>query len=252
MNDSQQRKVAFVTGAASGIGRATAKMFADNGYAVALVDLNEKGGAETESIIKQAGGECFFVKCNTADDDSVKNAVDETVKRYGRLDAAFNAAGIDGATGTRTADTSVDDWRKVIDVNLNGVWYCMRHQIQQMLKNGGGSVVNCSSTAGIRGAQFFGAYCAAKHGVVGMTKAAGLEYASKGVRVNAVCPGMIETPMTSSEEMADIIAQMAADSPIQRRGQPEEIASVVLFLCSDGASFVHGQAIPVDAALTSR
>jgi NAD(P)-dependent dehydrogenase (short-subunit alcohol dehydrogenase family) len=252
MSEAGPRNVAFVTGASSGIGRATAKMFAENGYAVALVDLNEPGGEETESIIRQAGGESFFVRCNTADDDSVRNAVEETVRRYGRLDAAFNAAGIDGATGTFTADTSVEDWCRVIDINLTGVWLCMRYQINQMLKNGGGAVVNCSSTAGIRGAAYFGAYCAAKHGVVGVTKAAALEYARKGVRINAVCPGMIDTPMTNSEEMKDIIAQMAADSPIGRRGQPEEIASAVLFLCSDGASFVHGQAIPVDAALTSR
>jgi NAD(P)-dependent dehydrogenase (short-subunit alcohol dehydrogenase family) len=252
MSETKKRKVAFVTGASSGIGRATAKAFAEAGYATALVDLNEAGGQETESIIKQAGGESFFVKCNTADDDSVRNAVEETVRRYGRLDAAFNAAGIDGATGTMTADTEVEDWRRVIDINLNGVWHCIRHQIKQMLKNGGGAIVNCSSTAGIRGAPYFGAYCAAKHGVVGMTKAAGLEYASQGVRINAVCPGMIETPMTSTEEMKDIIAEMAAASPIGRRGQPEEIAGAVLWLCSDTATFMHGQAIAVDGALTSR
>ncbi|MDG2005590.1 MAG: SDR family oxidoreductase [Novosphingobium sp.] len=247
-----ETEVAFVTGASSGIGRATAKAFAEAGYSTAIIDLNEAGGNETEQIIKQAGGEAFFVKCNTADDDSVRNAVEETVKRYGRLDAAFNAAGIDGVTGTMTGDTAVEDWRRVIDVNLNGVWHCMRHQIQQMLKNGGGAIVNCSSTAGLRGAAYFGAYCAAKHGVVGMTKAAGIEYARQGVRINAVCPGMIETPMTSSEDMKEIIEQMAEASPIGRRGQPEEIAGAVLYLCSEGASFVHGQAIAVDAALTSR
>jgi NAD(P)-dependent dehydrogenase (short-subunit alcohol dehydrogenase family) len=252
MSETKERKVAFVTGASSGIGRATAKAFAAQGYATALVDLNEAGGKETETEIRAAGGESFFVKCNTADDDSVRNAVEETVKHYGRLDAAFNAAGIDGATGTMTGDTSVEDWRRVIDINLNGVWLCMRHQITQMLKNGGGAIVNCASTAGIRGAAYFGAYCAAKHGVVGMTKAAGLEYCSKGVRINAVCPGMIDTPMTNSEEMKDVIEQMAKASPIGRRGQPEEIADAVLWLCSDTATFVHGQAIAVDAGLTSR
>lgn len=247
-----ETKVAFVTGASSGIGRATAKAFAAAGYATAIVDLNDAGGNETEAIIRQAGGESFFVKCNTADDDSVRGAVEETVTRYGRLDAAFNAAGIDGATGTFTADTALEDWRRVIDINLTGVWLCMKYQIQQMLKNGGGAIVNCSSTAGIRGAPYFGAYCAAKHGVVGVTKAAALEYASKGVRINAVCPGMIDTPMTNSEEIKDIIEAMAKASPIGRRGQPEEIAGAVLYLCSEGASFVHGQAIAVDAALTSR
>lgn len=252
MSETKVRKVAFVTGASSGIGRATAKAFADAGYATALVDLNEAGGKETEAIIAQAGGESFFVKCNTADDDSVRNAVEETVKRYGRLDAAFNAAGIDGATGSMTADTTVEDWRRVIDINLTGVWLCMRHQINQMLKNGGGAIVNCSSTAGIRGAAYFGAYCASKHGVVGVTKAAAIEYCSQGVRINAVCPGMIETPMTNAEEIKDIIEEMAKASPIGRRGQPEEIAGAVLYLCSDTATFVHGQAIAVDAALTTR
>jgi len=252
MSEADQRKVAFVTGAGSGIGRATARMFAGDGYAVAIVDLNEAGGKETESLIRQDGGEAFFVKCNTADDDSVRGAVEATVKRYGRLDAAFNAAGIDGATGTFTADTSLEDWRRVIDINLTGVWLCMKYQIQQMLKNGGGAIVNCSSTAGIRGAAYFGAYCASKHGVVGVTKAAALEYASQGVRINAVCPGMIDTPMTNSEATRHIIEEMAAASPIGRRGQPEEIAGAVLYLCSDRASFVHGQAIAVDAALTTR
>jgi NAD(P)-dependent dehydrogenase (short-subunit alcohol dehydrogenase family) len=251
MSETDQRRVAFVTGAASGIGRATAKMFAEDGYAVAIVDLNEDGGKETEGIIAQAGGEGFFVKCNTAEEESVKSAVAETVKRYGRLDAAFNAAGIDGATGCFTGDITLEQWQRVIDINLTGVWLCMKYQIGQMLKNGGGAIVNCSSTAGIRGAQYFGAYCAAKHGVVGVTKAAALEYAKQGIRINAVCPGMIETPMTNSDAVKDIIERMAADSPIGRRGQPEEIGGAVLYLCSDRASFVHGQAIAVDAALTT-
>lgn len=252
MSDTDRRKVAFVTGAASGIGRATARAFAEAGYAVAIADLNEGGGRETEALIRQAGGEAFFVRCNTADGEAVGAAVEETVSRYGGLDAAFNAAGIDGATGTMTADTKPEDFQRVIDINLTGVWHCMRHQIPHMLKSGGGAIVNCSSTAGIRGAPFFGAYCAAKHGVVGLTKAAALEYARQGVRINAVCPGMIDTPMTNSEDIKEIIEQMAADSPIGRRGQPEEIAGAVLWLCSDTATFVHGQAIPVDAALTSR
>lgn len=251
MSEAGQRKVAFVTGAGSGIGRATARMFAEDGYAVAIVDLSETGGLETEAIIAEAGGESFFVKCNTADEDSVRDAVEATVARYGRLDAAFNAAGIDGANGKFTADTSLAEWQKVIAVNLTGVWLCMKYQIEQMLKNGGGAIVNCASTAGIRGAKYFGAYCASKHGVVGITKAAALEYANKGVRINAVCPGMIDTPMTNTDATRDMIEKMAAASPIGRRGQPEEIGGAVLYLCSDRASFVHGQAIAVDAALTT-
>lgn len=247
-----RRKVAFVTGAGSGIGRATAGLFAARGYAVALVDMNETGGRETEAAIHDAGGEGFFIQCNVADDDSVESAVKQAVAAYGRLDAAFNAAGIDGEVGKLTADCTPDNWHRIIGINLTGVWHCLRHQIPAMLAQGGGAIVNCASTAGIRGAAFCGAYSASKHGVVGLTKAAALEYASQGMRINAVCPGMINTPMTQREGMSEVISALVAQSPLQRIGQPQEIAAAVLWLCGDDASFVHGQAIPVDGAITSR
>lgn len=252
MGEANKGKVVFVTGAGSGIGRGTSKLLASKGYTVALADLNEEGGRETEAAIRDAGGECSFVKCNVADDDSVRSAVEQTVAAHGRLNGAFNAAGVDGAEGKMTADCTMENWNKVIGVNLTGVWHCMRHQIPQMLKSGGGAIVNCASTAGIRGAQFFGAYCASKHGVVGLTKASALEYASQGIRINAVCPGMIETPMTMSEATRDIINELVKESPLKRIGQPEEIGGAVLWLLSDYASYVHGQAIAVDGALTSR
>jgi NAD(P)-dependent dehydrogenase (short-subunit alcohol dehydrogenase family) len=246
------RKVAFVTGASSGIGRATALLFAARGYAVALADMNEAGGQETEAAIRAAGGDAAFTACNVADDDSVKNAVERAVATFGRIDAAFNAAGIDGENGRLTADCSLENWHRVIAIDLTGVWHCMRHQIPQMLKQGGGAIVNCASTAGLRGAATCGAYSAAKHGVVGLTKAAGLEYAGQGVRINAVCPGMIDTPMTNSEGMRELIQQLVVQTPFGRLGQPEEIGAAVLWLCSDDASFIAGQAIPIDGAITSR
>ncbi len=245
-------KVAFVTGASSGIGRATAAAFAARGYAVAIVDRDEAGGRETEAQIRAANGECQFVGCDVTDDASVKQAVDLAVARYGRLDAAFNAAGIDGEVGRMTADCTIENWHRIIAIDLTGVWHCMRHQIPAMLAHGGGAIVNCASIAGIAGAAYCGAYTAAKHGVVGLTKAAALEYGKQGVRINAVCPGMIVTPMTQKEQIKELVSALAADSPLGRMGQPEEIAAAVLWLCDDAASFVHGQAIAVDGAFTSR
>ncbi len=245
-------KVAFVTGAGSGIGRGTAELFASRGYLVALVDITEAGLRETEAMIRDAGGDCASFTCNVADDASVKAAVTSAVARFGRIDAAFNAAGISGEAGKMTADCSIDNWHKVIGIDLTGVWHCMRHLIPQMLGQGGGAIVNCASTAGVRGAAFCGAYSAAKHGVVGLTKAAALEYASQGLRINAVCPGMIMTPKTQTGAMKEVIDQLVLDTPLGRLGQPEEIGAAVLWLCGEDATFVHGQAIVVDGAITSR
>lgn len=245
-------KIAFITGAGSGIGRATARLFAARGHAVALVDMSEEGGSATEAAIRDAGGEARFIQGNVADDDSVRAAVEQAIAAFGRIDCAFNAAGIDGEVGKLTADCSLDNWHRVIGVNLTGVWHCLRHLIPAMLTTGGGAIVNCASTAGIRGAPTCGAYSASKHGVVGLTKAASLEYASQGIRINAVCPGMIDTPMTRKPGMAEVIQELVTVSPLQRIGQPEEIGAAVFWLCGPDASFVHGQAVPVDGAITSR
>ncbi len=245
-------RIAFVTGAGSGIGRATAGLFANEGYSVAVVDMNADGGNETVEAIRQGGGNASFFACDVSKDDSVSEAVSKAVETFGRLDAAFNAAGIDGEAGKMTADHSMENWRRVMAIDLDGVWFCMRHQIPRILESGGGAIVNCASTAGIRGAAFCGPYSAAKHGVVGLTKAAGLEYANQGIRINAVCPGMIRTPMTQDGPMKEVIDTMVVETPTGRLGEPEEIGATVLWLCSDAASFVHGQAIAVDGAITSR
>jgi NAD(P)-dependent dehydrogenase (short-subunit alcohol dehydrogenase family) len=245
-------KVAMVTGAGSGIGRATAAAFISAGYAVMLADQNEAAGAVAEAAIRAEGGDCRFLGCNVADGVAVQRVVERTVSEFGRLDAAFNAAGISGEAGKMTAECSEENWNAVIAVNLTGMWNCLRHQIPAMLKTGGGAIVNCASSAGIRGAAYCGVYSASKHGVVGLTKSAALEYGSQGVRINAVCPGMIDTPMTQDPAMQEVIAMLVAQSPLARIGQPQEVATAALWLCSDAASFVHGQAIPVDGALTSR
>ena len=245
-------KVAFVTGAGSGIGQGTAQLFASRGYAVALVDVSEAGLAETEAVIRAAGGECASFICDVADDASVKAAVDGAVAQFGRIDAAFNAAGIDGEAGKLTAEQSLENWHRVIGIDLTGIFHCLRHQIPAMLASGGGAIVNCASSAGVRGAAYCAAYSAAKHGVVGLTKAAALEYGIQGVRINAVCPGMIKTPMTQRGPMKEVIDEMVLSTPLGRLGLPEEIGAAVLWLCSEDASFVHGQAIVVDGAITSR
>jgi NAD(P)-dependent dehydrogenase (short-subunit alcohol dehydrogenase family) len=247
----EQRKVAFVTGAASGIGRATAKAFAGAGYAVALVDRTEDAGREAEEEIAQSG-ECAFIACDVTDDSAVRGAVAQTVERFGRLDAAFNAAGIDGEPGKFTADSTMENWNRVIAIDLTGVWSCMRYQIPAMLASGGGAIVNCSSVAGLVGAPTFSAYVAAKHGVVGLTKTAALEYARQGIHVNAVCPGMIDTPMTQAGLTADILEPLLAECPIGRFAQPIEVATAVVWLCDPGTSFVTGQALAVDGGWTSR
>jgi NAD(P)-dependent dehydrogenase (short-subunit alcohol dehydrogenase family) len=251
MADSNARKVAFVTGAGSGIGRATAAAFVAAGYATALVDRDEDHGRAVEAELRKGGGECLFIACDVTEDSSVKRAVEQAVGTFGRLDAAFNAAGIDGEKGLMTADCTVENWHRVLTVDLTGVWHCMRHQIPQMLKSGGGAIVNCASVAGLVGAPTFAAYTAAKHGVVGLTKAAALEYARRGIRVNAVCPGMIDTPMNAHLD-PDMLKALLAESPMGRLGRPEGIASAVLFLCDDGANFLTGQAIAIDGAWTAR
>jgi NAD(P)-dependent dehydrogenase (short-subunit alcohol dehydrogenase family) len=250
MTSVDQRKVALVTGATSGIGRATAEAFVARGYATALVDRDTEGGRAVERQLRKSG-ECLFIHCDVTDDDAVREAVKRAVGAYGRLDAAFNAAGIDGEAKP-TADCSMENWNLVIATDLTGLWSCMRYEIREMLKAGGGSIVNCASVAGLVGAPDLPAYVAAKHGVVGLTKAAALEYARQGIRVNAVCPGLIDTPMSRKGLTPEIAAKLAEESPIGRFGQPVEIAAAVMWLCNEHSGFLTGQAIAVDGAWTAR
>jgi NAD(P)-dependent dehydrogenase (short-subunit alcohol dehydrogenase family) len=244
-------RVAFVTGAASGIGRAAAEALVARGWAVALVDRDEKAGPQVEAELRKTG-EAVFIPCDVTDDAGVRRAVERTVRTWGRLDAAFNAAGADGEKGKAVADSSVENWNRVIALNLTGVWSCMRHQIPALLASGGGSIVNCSSVAGLVGAPFLSAYVAAKHGVVGLTRGAALEYGRQGIRVNAICPAMIDTPMSRKFMDPEISRMMISQSPLGRFAAPSEVASAVLWLFDDASGFVTGQAIAIDGGWTAR
>ncbi|HTL11253.1 MAG TPA: SDR family oxidoreductase [Bdellovibrionota bacterium] len=240
-------KVAFVTGGASGIGRATALAYARDGADVAVVDMDSDGGVQTAKMIETMGRKAIFIKCDVGSDAEVKKAITATVDRFGRLDCAFNNAGIEGAQAL-TADATEENFDRVIRANLKGVWLCMKYQIPHMLRQGGGSIVNCSSVAGLEGFQGIPAYVASKHGVVGLTRAAALEYAQKNIRVNAVCPGVIQTPMIDrfTHGDAQIQKSLAAGEPVGRVGRPEEVAEAAVWLSSDAASFVTGHPMAVD------
>jgi NAD(P)-dependent dehydrogenase (short-subunit alcohol dehydrogenase family) len=240
-------KVAFVTGASSGIGRMTAAAFAQNKAKVVLMDVNSKDASETLNLIKESGGEAHFIKGDVSKAEDVKFAVEETVRLFGRLDYAFNNAGIEGEQGS-TVDCTEENWDRVININLKGVWLCMKYQIPQMLKQGSGSIVNCSSVAGIVGFQGIPAYVASKHGVVGLTQCAALEYAKKNIRINAICPGVIQTPMIDrfTHGEAQLQKQLADGEPVGRVGAPDEVASAAIWLASEDASFVTGHSMAVD------
>lgn len=244
-------KVVMITGAASGIGRATALAFARQGAKVSIGDVSD-GADETVEMIKQAGGEALFVRTDVANAASVEAFVEATVKHFGALDCAFNNAGI-LPPSKPLAETEESDFDKVIAVDLKGVWLCLKYQIRQMLKTGGGAIVNTASVAGIIGDPDMSPYVAAKHGVVGLTRAAAVDYATQGIRVNALAPGLVETPMTKGwlddpEKRAAVIGA----SLVGRPAQPEEIAGMVLFLCSPLASFITGGVYTVDGAQTAR
>ncbi len=246
-------KVALVTGASSGIGRTTALAFAREGSRVVAADVTMEGGQETVQLIKNAGGEAIFVKADVSNASEVEALVQQAVAAYGRLDCAHNNAGIEGRGAFIVNDTEAN-WERVLAVNLKGVWLCMKYEIRQMLTQGGGAIVNTASGAGLVGGRGSGAYVASKHGVVGLTKTAALEYAKSGIRVNVVCPGAIETPMINriTRQQPKVLAAMAAAHPIGRAGKPEEIAEAVVWLCSDAASFVTGHAMPVDGGLVAQ
>jgi NAD(P)-dependent dehydrogenase (short-subunit alcohol dehydrogenase family) len=250
---SMEGKVAIVTGASAGIGRATALAFSRAAAAIVVADVDEERGEKTVVEIEEAGGAAAFVQTDVSDPDEVTALVARTVERFGRLDYAFNNAGIEG-TPSPTAECTLENWHRTIAVNLTGVFLCMREEISAMLESGGGAIVNNSSVAGLVGFVGIPAYTASKHGVLGLTKTAALEYATQGIRVNAVCPGVIQTEMVTRFTHGDAVAaaQMLETEPIGRLGTPDEIAESVIWLCSDGASFVTGHALAVDGGFVAR
>ena len=247
-------KVAFVTGAGSGIGRACAIAFAKGGAKVVVTDIVTPGGEETVQMIKAAGGEAIFVLGNVAKSSDVQAVTSTILKTYGRLDYACNNAGI-GGPAKITGDYLEEDWHAVIDVNLTGAWLCMKYELEIMQKQASGSIVNMASILGKVGFATAPAYVAAKHGLIGLTQAAALEYATQNIRVNAVCPGFIYTPLLEKAGMkigTDMFTQISNLHPMKRMGTSEEIANAVTWLCSDAASFVTGHALMVDGGYTAQ
>jgi NAD(P)-dependent dehydrogenase (short-subunit alcohol dehydrogenase family) len=243
-------KAVLITGGAYGIGRAAALGFARKGAKVVVADLDVKNGEETVRRIKEAGGEAVFVKANVSQEADVESMVKKTVETYGRLDCAFNNAGIHKVF-VSTIDFTQADWNEIIDVNLKSVWLCMKYEIPQMLKQGKGAIVNTSSAAGLIAAPSNPAYPASKHGVVGLTKSTAIEFARRGIRVNCVCPGPTRTGMHDSlvAVSPEIVEMMNTKVPMGRIGEPEEVAAAALWLCSDEASYITGHALPVDGGL---
>jgi NAD(P)-dependent dehydrogenase (short-subunit alcohol dehydrogenase family) len=255
MNNKNQifaGKVAFVTGAANGIGRATALAFAREGASVVAADVSEQANQETANLIQEQAGQALAVRCDVSRTEDVKAALDKTVEAFGRLDFAFNNAGIEPRKPAPTAEYDEEEWNRIIDINLRGVFVCMKHEIPLILKQGGGAIVNTSSGAGIIGIKGSPAYTASKHGLIGLTKAAALDYAAQNIRINAVCPGYIDTPMMGrfTGGTPEGRAKVIAEEPAGRLGRPEEIAAAVIWLCSDAAAFVIGHAMVIDGGQT--
>jgi NAD(P)-dependent dehydrogenase (short-subunit alcohol dehydrogenase family) len=253
MSLSFESKVALVTGAGSGMGLATAKAFAEAGAAVVLADISENSVRSVADELVSAGHKAIAVRCDVTDEDEVAAMIEQTVSTFGRLDAAFNNAGVQSLP-VETADASGEEFDRVNAINLRGVWNCMKYELRQMREQGSGAIVNNSSIGGLIGLPGRAIYHASKHGVIGLTRSAALEYASRGIRINAICPGAIETPMVADMIVRERISQedLLKDQPTGRLGRPEEIASAVLWLCSPGASFVIGHALPVDGGYTAQ
>lgn len=246
-------KVALVTGGSSGIGRSSALAFISEGAKVVIADIDIEGGKETLNLIQEAGGESMFVEVDVSHKSEVEEMVRKAIETYGRLDCAFNNAGV-GPVYRTTADYIEEDWDRIISINLKGVWLCMKYEIPQILKQGKGAIVNMASAVGLVGIENRPAYTASKHGVVGLTKVAALDYATAGIRINAVCPGYIRTPMNERMWLINPEAENIAIArhPIGRVGTPEEVAEAVVWLCSDKASFITGHTLVIDGGWLAR
>jgi len=247
-----ERKVIIITGGASGIGRATAKLFAEDRIRVVVADINEQGGEETVKMIKNAGGEASFIKTDVTVEKEVQAMVEKTVETYGRLDYAFNNAGTEGVPSPLHLSTT-EEWEHTMATNLSSVYYCLKHEIAYMVENGGGAIVNTASIAGLGGTPMLVSYGASKHGVVSLTKSVALEYVSQGIRVNSVLPGAVNTPMlercAKNAMTSDVIKNMAPSGEI---AEPEDIAEAVLWLCSDKAKYVTGHAMIIDGGARAK
>jgi len=245
-------KVVLITGAGNGIGRATALAFAQQGAKVVVADMSRSAGEETTALITQAGGTASFILCDVTKDQDVQSMVDGTIETYGQLDIAFNNAGIE-IESSKLADGDEETYDKIMDVNVKGVWRCMKYQIPALLKQTTSAIVNTASIAGLGAAPKMSIYSASKHAVIGLTKSAAVEYGRKGLRVNAICPAVIDTEMYRRATQNDPQKEQYVNSlhPVGRIGQPEEVAAAVLYLCSDLAGFTTGVALPIDGGATS-
>jgi NAD(P)-dependent dehydrogenase (short-subunit alcohol dehydrogenase family) len=252
MANVSEGKVALVTGGGSGIGQATALAFARNGARVVVADLSMETANETGRLIKEAGGDAFAVKCDVSKGTDVRAMVGQTVATYGRLDYAFNNAGIPGVVAPLT-EWSEETWDLTCGVNLKGVWLCMKYEIPEMLKAGGGAIVNSSSISGLVGCPGLAGYTASKHGVVGITKCVALEYVKQGIRVNSICPASIRTPLIDGviEANPEMKSFLENSQPIGRMGTVEEVAATVIWLCSDASSYITGLAVAIDGGVSA-